>query len=253
MQIYTQVFAGAQTWQLNVPGNYFTLFGSTNVVNIRFYKQGKLLNTGEIKGVLAGIEAGPFKDVKADGIAFDRVEIDTSAADTITLGIGDGSVRYNRSQGSVQITSGQVKIQDSVGSVFQRVPFTGLLDINYWLLPVIESGFGYGAAYGSVTALAANTPAQVFAPGSNPNGAVVWDCFLATAAATSVACALIAKASAPASVIDGDIIHSVFSQGALVQDGWMMRAKRIVAGKGLYIISGLAETAAMHTVLYTLF
>jgi hypothetical protein len=106
MQFYQQTYAAPATWQLNVPGNYFTLFGCTNPVNIRFYKQSKLLNAGQINSVLAGIEAGPFKDVKADGIAFDRVEIDFSAADTVTCGIGDGSVRYNRSQGSVQITSG---------------------------------------------------------------------------------------------------------------------------------------------------
>jgi len=100
MQTYTQTFAAAQSWELNVPGKYFTTLGCTNVINVKFFKAGKKLDLGDITGLLAGLEV--------QNIDFDRVVIDVTAADTITVGIGNGNARYNRAQGSVTITSNKV-------------------------------------------------------------------------------------------------------------------------------------------------
>ena len=104
MQTFTQTFAGAQTWVLNVPGKYFTTLACSNPVNVRFYKGGKQLDLGQISLLLAGLEVmlGDLKDTEA---AFDRVEVDVTAADTIQIGIGNGQARYNRSQGSVAVTN----------------------------------------------------------------------------------------------------------------------------------------------------
>lgn len=106
MQTFTQTDAGATTHEFNVPGNYFVLLACTNVMNVRFYKAGRQLDLATITGLLAGVEAtlGVW-DPKAPNFAFDKVAVDTTAADTFTIGIGNGQVRYNRSQGSASITS----------------------------------------------------------------------------------------------------------------------------------------------------
>lgn len=104
MQTFEQTFTGAATWKLAVPGAYFTVLGCSNAVNVRLYKGGQLLNLGEVKGLLAGLEILPKIDPGLD-YAFDYVEVDASAADTIKIGIGNGEARYNRSQGNVAITN----------------------------------------------------------------------------------------------------------------------------------------------------
>lgn len=112
MQTYTQTFAGATTWELNVPGKYFILMGCTSACNVRLYNGGRKLDFGEIKGILAGIEIGG----KNEGVEFDRVQIDTTTADTVTIGIGNGQVRYNRGAASVDVTS---QVPGRTGSITQ--------------------------------------------------------------------------------------------------------------------------------------
>lgn len=97
MQTYRQTFAGAATWELNVSGQYFTTLECDNPVNVRLYKGGSMLNLGEIKGLLAGLEISE--------VDFDRVQVETTAADTVQIGIGNGNARYNRQNAAVAITS----------------------------------------------------------------------------------------------------------------------------------------------------
>lgn len=94
MQTYSQTFATAQTWEMNVAGSYFAIVECLYSVNVRFYKGGTQLELGEIKAVQAGLEAtlGPSGGPKA----FDRVQIDVQAGETIKIGIGNGQVRYSR-------------------------------------------------------------------------------------------------------------------------------------------------------------
>lgn len=103
MQTYRQTFAAAQTWELNVPGKYFTTLECTLSVNVRFYLGGKMLDMGEIKGLLAGLEVtlGEIDDTQP---AFDRVQIDVQAGDTVQIGIGNGQARYNRGAATVTVS-----------------------------------------------------------------------------------------------------------------------------------------------------
>jgi len=114
MQTYSQTFAGAQTWVMNIPGKYFVLLGCANPCNVRFYHGGKKLELGDITGLLAGLEVtlGELGDTQP---AFERVEIDVTGADTVQIGIGNGQARYNRSQGNVAITN-------TSGAVTQTAP-----------------------------------------------------------------------------------------------------------------------------------
>lgn len=100
MQTYSQTFAAPTTWELNVSGSYFTTLECESSVNVRFYKGGKLLDLGEIKGLMAGLDV----TLPAEGgAAFDRVQIDVQAGDTVKIGIGNGQARYNRGQASVTV------------------------------------------------------------------------------------------------------------------------------------------------------
>lgn len=117
MQTYEQNFAGATTWKMHIPGSYFTLLSCNIAVNVRFYKGGQQLALGACNAFLPGLEVGPFVKGRDGSAAFDRIEIDVGGADTVKIGIGDGSARYNRSQGSVAVTNVNGPITDSQKSV----------------------------------------------------------------------------------------------------------------------------------------
>ena len=98
----------------------------------------------------------------------------------------------------------------------------------------------------------------MFSPAANVNGAVV---HLAGAHSTVAAgniprASLLAKASAPTSVVDGDVMSSTDTGGLITGAGWgehrLRNAVFIPAGKGLYFISTDAESGGLRHALYTL-
>lgn len=117
----------------------------------------------------------------------------------------------------------------------------------------------YGASYKSLTPTAALTPDTVFAPGANVNGAIVTTAnFLSHNGGGPTFPSFVAKSSAPATSIDGDVILSpdnfTLLAGNYISCGSLKTPIFIPAGKGLYYITGVAETAnySMRSVLYTL-
>lgn len=107
MQTFSQTFAADQTWELNVPGKYFTTLQCSQAVNVRFFKGGQKLSLGDITALLAGLEVtlGNIDDLEP---AFDRVQIDVKAGDTVQVGIGNGQARYNRANASVTVVSNKL-------------------------------------------------------------------------------------------------------------------------------------------------
>lgn len=95
MQTLKQTTTGAASWEINIPGRYFAILDCTYQVNVKLFKGGKKLDLGEISGVMSGLEC-MVGDPADREPAFDRVIIETSAADTVTVGIGNGQVRYSR-------------------------------------------------------------------------------------------------------------------------------------------------------------
>lgn len=118
-------------------------------------------------------------------------------------------------------------------------------------LVVMERGYSPGASFVG-GALGAGGVATIVAPASNLNGLIVWQAWLATGAAGVNALSLLAKTSAPASQIDGDVIASMATPGAASQAPPMPRPRFIAAGKGLYLYNVTAETVATHGVDYTI-
>lgn len=245
MQSYSQSIPAQGYIVWDVPGKYFVLIGCTNAVDVTFFKQGKQLDLGKVTQILAGMEA-TLGDVRDTEPAFDRVRIDGTVADVVTIGIGNGQVRYNRSQGNVSITS------------MPAVPWSGVPQVSIsGVASFIPYGFNYGATYKSVTALAANSADTVFTAGSNPNGAILWRAeFLQYFASAVGVGAFVAKATAPTTVIDGDVILGPSGGGAVSTSpllfGKLEEAVKIPAGKGLFFISNTLENTAARNALYTL-
>lgn len=116
---------------------------------------------------------------------------------------------------------------------------------------VNETGYQYSGSYKSMTAMAANTPDTIFTPASNINGAILWFADSYTAG-SAIYNAIVAKNSAPTSVIDGDVL-SEFNWPAVNQGiARVSRPIKIAAGKGVYAISSAAETAGFRKALYSL-
>ena len=115
----------------------------------------------------------------------------------------------------------------------------------------------YGAAYANAAALAANTAVQVVAPGANVNGCIVWR---ATAVSSSAAgdpfASLVAKASAPATIVDGDVIMGCdgypSGAGTHTTSAKLDQPVKVAAGKGIYFIATVAEASGVRSCLYTL-
>ena len=112
---------------------------------------------------------------------------------------------------------------------------------------VSSTGNAYTGSYKSVTAMAANTPDTVFAPGANANGAIVWTAdYVSNQAAAGAAC-FIAKNAAPATVIDGDVLSMM--SGGIGQwiRGNLFVPIKIDAGKGLYYINSGGEAGGGYS------
>lgn len=123
MQSYTQTFASAQTWTLNVPGKFFTVLACNSNVTIRLYKNSKRLDLGEIVNIGAGIEIGGYNS----GVDFDQVQIDIAGADTVQVGIGNGQARYNRNVSNTIMLTNK---QSQSGAFVQAAATVGTASAN---------------------------------------------------------------------------------------------------------------------------
>ena len=150
---------------------------------------------------------------------------------------------------------------DFQAGINASIAISGAVQVNNTLaqkIPMYQAGADYVTSFKSISALAVNTPETVFAPGANTNGAIIHAInFTSAVAAGLPVAAFVAKASAPATVIDGDVIASLnyLAMGAVnVGGGNLNTPIKIAAGKGLYAISATAESATyvMRNVLYTL-
>jgi hypothetical protein len=165
----------------------------------------------------------------------------TSAnAQTIKVFVGDDEAIYQRLSGNVTVNGG------SLSSVTTLTGITNTVD-------VADKGYSYAAAFKANTVLSANTPETVIAPAANINGIIIWDAnVLATHGSNLVVPSLLAKTSAPANVIDGDVILSPDAGTGSCNYGSLKRPVRVAAGKGLYFIDTLTEAQGLRQLKYTL-
>lgn len=129
---------------------------------------------------------------------------------------------------------------------------TGNLTIT-GTIATLEDAMNYGASYQSVTLLAANTPEVVFTPAVNVNGAILHRAQHVHNTAGVVTAGFIAKAVAPVTVIDGDLLVGLDSANGSAGLGKLEKPIKIAAGKGLYYITTAAgATYNQRSAQYTL-
>lgn len=115
----------------------------------------------------------------------------------------------------------------------------------------------YGASFSTAANLAANVAEVVVAPAANVNGLLVWNAQMVSYNATALArTSLIAKATAPVSTIDGDVLLSpqgvILAAAVFGVTGTLVTPVKVAAGKGLYFIVGVTETFGSRSLLYSL-
>lgn len=228
MQTYTQTFAANTTWKMNVPGKYFTTLQCSLAVNVRLYKGGKKLDLGDMSQLLAGLEVGPLANFDQPD-AFDMVEVDVQAGDTVQIGIGNGLTRYNRANATVSVASSIPLALDSATKLALIRPeaYTGSLM--------------------TVGALSTVTAENIFTAAQNPNGVILLGAGCSDYAASLTGVTLLSKATAPANTTDGGIFMrslSTSNTGAVMSESAQLAMEAYVpAGQGLWWLANSGTSA----------
>ena len=129
---------------------------------------------------------------------------------------------------------------DFQAGVNASIAITGAVSITGRVKPDEEA---YTLNHSSISQLAANTPVTVVAPGTNVNGVRVKCAQIGAFSGSLGQVSFIAKSgAAPTTVIDGDVLLMV-QEGNSYQDRSLQREIFVPAGKGLYFISSVLESA----------
>lgn len=209
-----QTFNGQAEWR--VQGAYFKLLSTVNPVTVELWRQGqRVLYAG-------GAEGGFYQHID-----FDQVKITTGALEAVAWIFGPAGGGSDRFTGDVDV-----------------------IDDAARLLGVVTEGpYVAGVNYVSGTVILSAAGETVLAAAANLNGVVVHRSGIMTGvngAANNSRIVLLAKTSAPSSVIDGEVLNSASSYMATssVDSGQMAvqsvidRPRLVAAGKGLYFYNG---------------
>lgn len=204
------------------------------------------------------------------GTSGPRIRVKTDSGDDLVMKPGDKvrtGKRFTRLMvssydatavtGFLQVGEGSFDSDSVVGNV--TVDGTVVVSSVTATVTAKDEGITYGASFASTTALAANTAENVIAAASNLAGYVVWAAnFLNNRSTQITNASLVAKATAPGTVIDGDVLlwpsSWMVTTNEFVSGGELKRAVRVALGKRLDFMSTSAEdnTPTGRRVLYTI-
>lgn len=250
-----QTFNGQAEWR--VPGSYFKLLSTVNPVTVRLFLRGtEVLYAADVEG-------GFYQR-----IAFDQVQITTGASEAVAWMFAPADGGSDRFTGSVTVSgTPNVNVSDRaarlLGIVYGTLGQAAQVAVGgVNALQIAERGCAPGANFAALSAIGATTNETVVAPASNTAGLIVWRAGIAgytTTANAGSAIGLLAKASAPSSGTDGELLLALLHNMVQVQSGsagnhvLTERPRYVAAGKGLYFRnSGSAEASGYRFVDYTL-
>lgn len=219
LQQYTYTIPANGSVQIPAANDNFIIQASTGPLAVR----------GNTFGRMRGLVAGQgFKQVP-----FERLELfdESGAPNTVTLLMSPAEFVNQTFSGSVVIVGAQA---------------LDAATINALIRPEQKTGSAVTSA-----ALVAATAQQLIAPGVNVNGIVLLSAgFQAVNAGVSMYVNIVAKASAPASLVDGDVIVNGQTQnftGGTACNGNLSITQYLDPGLGLYIIgTGAAPSCYSH-------
>lgn len=229
LQQYTYTIPANGSVQIPATNDNFYVQASTGPVAVRG-------NTfGRMRAMVAGMGLR--------NVPFDRLELfdESGAPNTVTLLMTPAEFVNNTFSGSVTVVGGNLT--------------DAQLRASRVLMTQAEQP---SASFNATGGIAANTPQTVFPAAANPNGAIVLSAHIAGVCTTWNAQALLAKATAPATVNDGEAIavgssvHLV-AAGPFVYDKGDLTVPQFVApGLGLYFISAGALSSRVNACRYVL-
>lgn len=138
-------------------------------------------------------------------------------------------------------------------TVAERIPVT--LDPTQ-TINTASNVMAYTASYSASAACVANTPIQMLAAATNVNGVVLnkFDMIYNTGGGAGIF-SVIAKATAPTSQSDGDVLASgVLSSGATVKIGMDIAKEgqpKVAAGKAIWYFATVIDGAPLRDALFT--
>jgi len=151
-------------------------------------------------------------------------------------------------------SDGSVASSAEVSGVVEVTNFPVVQDVEVTNFPVDYTV--YGASYASEASTTGNNAVAIVAPGANVNGMIIHEASFLYNDGTYGTGSMLAKATAPATVFDGDVIlapEKRFNDGAgTYVSSKLNRPIYIAPGKGLYIISTTGMSRFIRRVLYTL-
>lgn len=214
LQQYTYTIPANGSVQIPASNDNFIIQASTGPLAVR----------GDTFGRLRGMVAGQGLKM----VPFERLELfdESGAPNTVTLLMTPAEFVNQTFSGSVTIVGAQ--------------------SLDSATILALGRPEEAAAAWNSNATMVANTPIQIFAPGANVNGAIVWAAEASDVSASNVQQSFIAKASAPTSPYDGQIIalSQIGALGANIANNCKLdRPVRLLPGRGLYFISGFAGLA----------
>ncbi len=219
IELLTIPFGAGESRLLHVSGQYFEIIDAPSPIDVLL-----LDHNGTQRGIMRGAEAS----FHLKNTEFATIQITSAAAQTVRIGYGSGEAGTRRAAGSVNIAN---------------VPTVELNAATLAALLAHQQPFSPSGSYAANGALAANTADVVFAPGANVNGAILLSASYNLSDNTTIQpiAAFVAKASAPANIMDGAVVALAAARLMLSsQPGYsidMQSPQFIPAGLGLYFIA----------------
>jgi hypothetical protein len=278
MRPYSKSLAANESWPIPRVGDYIRLFTTSGNADVEVECQKK----GSPIFIATGVQAGLRKRTDEQ---FDRVVVTNGATpQTVTIYIGEGEVGYdqfNLVAGAAVSISGP--LSGDAADALATLGAAGLVAVSSrpfgfngstWdrlradniggagALRITERGYSPGVVFASNTVIGAAANETVLAPASNTGGLILWRAELSTfhqSAANAIKLALLAKSSAPATDVDGDLLLSHINYphtmvGLVSSNARRERPIFVAAGKGLYFRNAgtVAEIGCLRSVEYTL-
>lgn len=228
IELITVPFNAGESKLFAISGQYFELIDATNPVDV-------LLS--EVNGAQRGVMRSAEASFNLKDTDFATVQLYSATAQTIRFAYGTGEAGTRRAAGAVSI----------VGTVPVSGPLT---DAQLRATPVVVNGRPSAPTGNWVNQIlvAANTAINVFTGASNVNGAIVWAAGANDQNAAGTPQSFLAKATAPASIVDGDVIamtkNQILSSAPMFyKELELVQPQFIPAGLGLWFISAFAGSA----------
>lgn len=221
--------------------NFFRILASAGPLSVEFLFGGR--------EVAEAIDVTEGYAEKFETGAFDRVRLVSPTNQTVQFVQRLGNV--------VQYDKAPVGDSNIVGSVPLALDAATLaalesVDLNAATLQALardaQRPEAPGGNWQNSIAVAINTPIAIITPAANVNGAILWSAGAQDYNAAATPQNFIAKATAPANFMDGDVLcmskNSTWNGSFLYKEAELVRPARIAPGLGVYFISAFAGAAA---------